>query len=349
MNNNDLKPSIISKRPFAITIGVFDGCHLGHRFLFSELLRISEEHSWDPAVVTFDPHPDEVVVTSSPEGENRPIRRLFQLEDNLKILRELGFSRIEVIAFDKQTATLTAEEFLAQLIVPRFELGAMVVGYDFALGKGREGDSAFLRDWCRQRNVMFHQIGAQKWDATMALPVSSQAIPPGSIISSSLIRQLLDVGAVEGASRLLGQPFFMRGKVEIGQKLGRKLGFPTANLKRLTPYLPKVGVYGGVCKIMEVGNKGETEDFVEYLAAINIGYRPTVTSAADAEPVLEPKVECHLLDFSGDLYGQELKVEFHCFLRDEKEFSSIDHLKTQIYLDVEKVRRTIKHVSTIPF
>ncbi len=288
-----------------VTLGVFDGCHRGHRELLAQLKKMAQGQGAVPTVVTFDPHPDEVL---HPE---RAQQRLFLIQDNVDFLKEAGASEVRVLPFDQALAELTPQEFLTTHICTLGAVKGLVIGHDFALGRDRLGDGQFLRDWCAARSLDFYQV------------------PPlregEEIISTSQIRHKLNQGLIEDANALMGRRFFLRGQVVEGQKLGRKLGFPTANLALHSPFLPAHGVYLSRVR----WQNGEA------FAATNIGVRPTVAGKALT-------VESHLLDVIDlDLYNEDVVVEFWSYLRGERRFAGLPELQEQIRLDLQEIRRRI--------
>lgn len=287
-----------------VTIGNFDGLHLGHRQLIRLLRQRSQENGVPSAVVTFSPHPIQVL---------RPelgLRRLFSHNDLVDQLTEEGVDELVILKFDEILARTPAKSFLIDSILRPMQPSHFVVGYDFRFGNEREGDLS-----------LFYALKNEYHFSVEQAPVLELN---GRIISSSLIRKALAEGQVEAVSEMLGRPFVVTGKVTRGKKLGRTLGFATANLEDLAESLPKLGVYVGQ---VGVGEKS-------YSAMINVGVRPTVDE--DARGTV--KVEAHLLDFEGNLYDQFIKVKFFHRLRDEKKFSNIDDLRTQLTFDEKQAR-----------
>jgi riboflavin kinase/FMN adenylyltransferase len=288
----------------AVTVGNFDGLHLGHQALLELLTKNAGPKG--SLVVTFEPHPREVLQP----GVKVP--RLMTPPHFQKELEALGVSRLLVLPFDESLKNTSAADFMAGLWkAAPFE--HLVEGYDFVLGAGREGDRAFLEKWCAKKSVKFHQVSA----------VSHK----GETVSSHRIRELLQEGEVEKAAGFLGRPFLVEAEVERGDQRGRLLHFPTANLKiPETLVLPKRGVYAGRARV-----KG-----VEHVAVANLGKRPTFHSSSAL------LLEVHLLDFSDDLYGERMEFEFVHYLREEKKFSSKEELVEQIAKDVAQTRSRMK-------
>ncbi|BAU23595.1 riboflavin biosynthesis protein RibF [Caldimicrobium thiodismutans] len=291
----------------AITIGAFDGIHLGHRALFQETFKISELKGLVPLVVTFNPHPRKVI---QPHLE---LKLLTTLEEKLELLEREGFSRVVVLPFTKALAEITADLFVEKYLVDYLRAKAVVIGFNFRFGRSRTGDTELLKN-------LGQKYGFQ---VTEVPPVKLE----DKTISSTLIRETLKKGEVEKASKMLGRNYTLIGKVISGKGRGKKLGFPTANL--LIPsekLIPAQGVYAVWVYL----------DFQRFPGALNIGYNPTFDEK-------ELSIEVHILDLNGDmdLYNQALKVEFVKFIRGEKKFSSIEELIQQISQDCQLIRKVL--------
>jgi riboflavin kinase/FMN adenylyltransferase len=305
-NREDLP---VLDRPTAVTIGNFDGLHLGHRALVDEILKAQKEKAYLPWVVTFEPHPVQVL---HPE---RHLKRLFDLRDSFEELQSLGVEGLFAIPFSREFSQLSPEDFFQSYLWEPLRPGLLAVGYDFSFGAHRQGDYETLKTLCQEKSVELRRIP----------PV----IVDGAPVSSSRIRKCLEEGDVTEVKRLLRRPFYLRGVVEKGFARGRQLGFPTANLHHFGESLPGSGVY--VTRSWVSGNG--------YWSVTNVGYNPTFKGKSEFAPV---KVESHLLDFAGDLYGTEMKLEFHARVRDEKKFDSVEVLRRQIEKDVEESRQWVK-------
>ena len=292
--------SIAPRKATLLTIGVFDGVHAGHRYLLERLRRRAAEKDLLSGVVTFSPHPQSVL---HPENQ---LPWLSNLEDRTRALQELGIDILAVLTFTHRLAQLSAREFVS-LVAQYLKMRGVMVGPDFALGRDREGDINMLRTLGRD------------------MQFSVEVIPPytinGEAVSSTLIRQALGQGDMRKVQRLMGRYFHLRGKVITSDKRGRLLGFPTANLDLMPQQaLPGNGIYATIVHI----------DSRRFPAATNIGVRPTFGEGMKT-------VETHLLDYEGDLYGKEIKVEFVQKLRDEQRFASSEALKAQIEKDLQAV------------
>lgn len=300
--------------PLSLAIGFFDGVHRGHAEVIREAVRIGAKRGLRPAAMTFEPHP-RVVLGTDPER----VRVLTPLEDKLRLLGDLGIELAYVIAFDRDFAQVPAERFIRELLIP---LGArtVAVGFDFRFGQGGRGDAETLR-----------AAGGDRVEVRVVPPVMAD----GAKTSSTEIRRRIAEGDCEGAARLLGRPYEFRGVVVHGDGRGRRIGYPTANVSLLHPYvLPRNGVYAVTVRT-EDGSASRRMPGV-----MNVGVRPTFAGADET-----PRIEVHLFDFSGDLYGCTLTVTLHAFLRPERSFASVDALVEQIGRDAEQARNLLRQAT----
>ncbi|MBB6636750.1 bifunctional riboflavin kinase/FAD synthetase [Cohnella thailandensis] len=301
---NAVKPQGLS-----LAIGFFDGVHLGHREVIRRAVSLGNDRGQTPAVLTFDPHPRVVL------GKDQYHSVLTPMEHKLELFAENGVEESFIMSFDKAFSQVTAERFVRELLLP-LGVRTVVIGFDFRFGHRGQGDAELLK-----------QAGEGRIDVHVVEPVYRD----GFKVSSSRIRELLSEGSSSEASGLLARPYEVRGEVVHGKALGRQLGFPTANISPAFSYfLPKHGVYA-VTVTLE-----DDEEPAVYHGVINVGLRPTVDTGA-----VEPKLEVHLLDFNRDLYGRNLKVRFHDFLRPEMKFGSLDALIEQIGKDAEAARNRL--------
>jgi riboflavin kinase/FMN adenylyltransferase len=293
-----------------VTIGVYDGVHLGHHAVLRLVRKLADASDLDAVCVTFDRHPAEVV-----RPESAP-KLLTTTEQKLELLDATGYlDRCFVLHFDEERSREPAEEFVREVLVRGAAARIVVVGADFHFGRGRGGSVALLE-----------QMGAELGFEVVGLGL--QALPGGPIYSSTRIRELLQEGDVVGAEELLGRPHEVRGTVQEGDRRGRELGFPTANLMVPTQIcLPADGIYAGIF----VGR-----DDVERTTAISLGRRPTFYEHAEMS-----LLEAYVLDFDGDLYGDEVKVRFVERLRGEERFETVEALVEQMRRDVEDTRRVL--------
>jgi riboflavin kinase/FMN adenylyltransferase len=295
-------------RPFrnpVLTIGNFDGVHLGHRELFQRVKHVARSLDGESLVMTFNPHPIRVLFP----GNGPPLITLH--DQKVQLIEASGIDVLIVVEFTREFARMTAEDFVERLLHEKIGARALVVGPDYRFGRDRKGDIAFLTAMGRKFDFEVHVVP----DLTVN----------GEEVSSSAIRTFLMAGELEKARRMLGRDYQVTGRVVRGRdRGGRLLGFPTANLVLMEELTPKPGVYA-------------TEVWVDgrrYQGATNVGYNPTFGNG-----VLS--VETHLIDFTGELYGKTLQVRFVKRLRDEKAFSGPPELSAQIRRDVEKAREIL--------
>lgn len=289
-----------------LTIGSFDGVHRGHQEVIHKLTAEAHDNGVSAVVLTFYPHPAEIV-----RGRDFPFY-LTTPDEKAELLGKLEVDVVITHPFNAEVATTPAREFMRTLH-RHLGLRHLRVGYDFALGRNREGNADLLREIGKELGYTVEQIPPFNLD--------------DQIVSSSRIRFLLGAGQVDEAAQLLGRNFMVEGPVVLGDQRGRTIGFPTANLDvwRMRA-IPAAGVY--VCRAEVNG--------ISYEAVTNIGVRPTF----EASPV-PPRVEAHFLDFQDDIYGESVKLEFLSRLRGEQRFASVDELISQIHRDVAAARQIL--------
>ncbi len=285
-----------------LAIGFFDGVHLGHQQIIRQTISDARQHDALTVVLTFDRHPNTVVAPDYAP----PL--IYSLPQKLRVIETLGVDILWLIHFNETFSRQTGEEFIRSLARGAGRIQSLCVGADFVFGCKRGGNVSLLRKLGDEIGFMVHGLAAVSLD--------------GQIVSSTRIRELIRSGDLDSVSQMLGRPYSMAGRVVEGQRLGQKLGFPTANLDTGGLVLPPNGVYAGLASV-----RGQT-----YRAAINIGFRPTVVSGAQVV-----RIEAHLLNFKGDLYGEELELEIGEKLRDEKRFASQTELQEQITRDIMAV------------
>lgn len=292
-------------RGAVIALGNFDGFHLGHQAVAGEAIAWAKAEGRPAIIATFDPHP---VRFFKPDAA--PFR-LTTLNQRQELFAAAGADAMLVFAFDAELAATTAEDFMADLLVGRLGVSGVVTGEDFTFGKGRGGNVELLRT-----------RGAE-------LGLSARAVGPvlegGEVVSSSRIREALQSGDCETATRLLTRPFAIRGIVQHGDKVGRTIGYPTANLPLGNYLRPHYGIYAVTSALA---------DGTRLHGAANLGIRPSFDPPKE---LLEP----HFFDWSGDLYGQEIEVAFHHFLRPEAKFDSLDALTQQMLVDCDQARKLL--------
>ena len=293
----DLKPG----PPSVVTVGVFDGMHIGHQTIMRIVKADAEEHKARSVAVTFDRMPEEVV---SP-GSTTPY--ITTLDQKLDLIASQGMDLAVVLALEQHILDMSAEDFVRSVLCERLRTLQLVVGTNFVFGKGRAGNIELLRRMGRQYG--FEVVGMS--------PIKLD----GSLVSSTVIRRLIANGKIERANEMLGRPFTLQGEVVRGRGIGIQLGFPTANIRvPERQIIPDKGVYATTVYL----------DGRKWIGAMNIGLRPTVGGRTTL-------VEVYIVGFSGNIYGRELRVEFHRRLRDEARFADTDALKRQIQADVQRI------------
>ncbi len=287
-------------RPTVLTLGVFDGLHLGHQLIMQTVVERARCSGAVPTVITFDPHPRAVLHPASAP----PLLQTF--DQKIEGFGVMGIEQSIVVRFTKQFAQISAEQFLRDVVRERLQAREVYLGCGFAFGRHREGNIQLLRE------------------ASERLGFDADEVPEvrlrGQRISSSRIRELLSEGRVNLARRMLGRPYGVEGRVVRGYERGRTIGFPTANLQPQNRVIPRRGVY--VTATLIEGNWRRS--------VTNVGTRPTFENEA------EPSIETYVMDWSGDLYGDVVRVRFLRRLRAEQKFNSVDELKRRIKADVER-------------
>jgi len=296
----ELKPE---NRKVCLAIGFFDGVHLGHQQIIRQTIADARQHNAIALVLTFDRHPNSVVAPS------RVPPLIYALPQKLRAIESLGVDHLLLVGFDKQFSEQPGEAFVCGLVRDLGSIQSICVGADFVFGHKRSGDVALLKKLGGEIGFSVHGLAAVSLD--------------GRVVSSTRIRETIRSGKLDGASQMLGRPYAIAGRVVEGDRLGRQLGFPTANLDVAGLVLPPNGVYTGLTTVKKKS----------YCVALNIGFRPTLVSTKP-----ELRVEAHLLDFSGLLYGAELEIEIGGKLRDERKFASAAELQAQIAHDIATVR-----------
>jgi riboflavin kinase / FMN adenylyltransferase len=296
----------VEARGAVVALGNFDGLHLGHQKVIGEALRLAAELDAPCGVLTFEPHPRAYF---QPE---KPAFRLTPFRIKLRQLDAIGVDYLYLLSFDRAMAERSPESFIVEVLGQGLEPIHLVVGYDFVFGKGRSGNAAMLGD-----------LGRAAGFAVTSVPAAADA--EGVVYSSTKVRERLAAGDPLGAARILGRPWEIEGRVESGDKRGRLLGFPTANVA-IGGYLqPALGVYAVKAGIDE----GRGTRWLDGVA--NLGRRPTVGGT-------RVQLETHLFDFAADLYGRHLRVALIDFIRPERKFDGLEALKAQIAADSAEAR-----------
>lgn len=286
------------------TIGKFDGVHLGHQLILDQLKEKAEQHNLPAVVIMLEPHPEEFFAG---DPEKSPAR-LTVVKEKLELLESFGIDFVFQLAFDQTLSELSAESYVQDILVEGLGINCLIIGNDFRFGHGRAGDFALLQTLGEQHGFEVVETAAYERN--------------GQRISSTIVREKLSEADFALVEQLLGRPYSMKGEVQRGQQLGTDLGFPTCNINPHRLNIPLHGVYA--CEV-RLGDRF-------HQAAVNIGYRPTVTEEGEA------LLEAHILDFDELLYGKTIEVIFREKLRDEVKFDGLEALKDQISKDVEQTR-----------
>ena len=296
-----------------VTIGTFDGVHLGHQAIFNKMKSLAQTVGGQTVVVTFSPHPRQVLNIDSSN-----LRFITTPEDKLRKFEEFGIDNVLIINFTREFSRTPSETFIKDYLIDNLKPAYIVVGYDHHFGKNRMGDFDLLTDLKKKYNFKVERIAAQDVEHIA--------------ISSTKIRNALAVGNVKSANRLLGYAYSVTGEVVRGNEIGRTIGFPTANLDLPREYMMfnRGGVYACL-----VDYNGQT-----YKAMANIGHRPTIGDRAEGDML----IEVNLFGFDSDLYGQQIRVHFIDRIRDEIKFEGLPELKAQLEIDREKAKEILNHL-----
>lgn len=306
-------------RKVCVAIGVFDGVHLGHQQVIRQTITDARQHSAISVAITFDKHPSSIV---APE---RTPPLIYSLNQKLRMIAASGVDATLLIKFDREFSLQSGEAFIRNLVRGFGHVHSICVGSNFTFGHKRTGNVALLASLGQELKFVVHGLAAVALD--------------GKVVSSTRIREAIRSGNIDAASQMLGRAYSIAGIVIEGDQLGRKIGIPTANLNVSHLALPPTGVYAACVQRVDPPRSNhllEPQSGPVYKAALNIGFRPTLNSP---EPQL--RAEVHLLDFDGDLYGQELEVTFVEKLRDEIRFPSLEELKLQIARDLDAARNIL--------
>lgn len=287
-----------------VALGTFDGVHRGHRVLINSAIEKAKKNGGISVVYTFLNHPLEII---APE---RVPKMINTIDEKLRLLEEMGVDYVVLQTFDEEYAKTSKEEFIDKILIEYLGAKEIFVGFNYTFAERGSGNVEYLRKVAPEKGIKLNEIKAIEYK--------------GQVLSSTLIRKFILEGKIEEANMFLGRPFFISGEVEHGKKLGRVLGFPTANLKVVNKVYPPFGIFGGTVLI-----EGEKE---KYNAVVNIGKNPTLKPG-------ELSVEVHILDFNRDIYGKKIDVSIEKHLRDEKKFGSMEELRQGIRNDVENWRK----------
>ena len=290
----------ISKKSI-VTIGTFDGVHVGHQKIMEQLVATAQENNAKSVLLTFFPHPRMVL------QKDNSLKLINTIAEKIEILEKTGLDYLIIHPFDKDFSRLTAFDFVRTILVNHLNTAELVIGYDHRFGKNREGNFEQLQEYGHMYDFKVTEIPAQDINQIS--------------VSSTKIRNAILNAEIEKANEYLGYSFSLEGTVVSGEKLGNTIGYPTANIELLETYklIPKTGAY-----LIRSFLHGKT-----IYGMMNIGNRPTVNGVKET-------IEVHFFDLNKDLYGRQLTIELLTFLRDEQKFSSIEELKKQLFLDKEK-------------
>ena len=292
--------------PTVATIGFFDGVHLGHRYLINQVKIAASQCGWCSSIITFPIHPRQVI-----QSDYQP-QLLSSPEEKIELLSQTGIDNCILLPFTQELSRLTAYEFM-QLLYDKYKVRMLVIGYDHRFGHNR---AETFEDYCRYGR----ELGIHIMQATAYTQEQDK-------VSSSAIRRALLSGDVMTAHKYMGYNYFLEGTVVSGYQVGRKIGFPTANLRVDFPYklIPSIGVYA--VRVQVAGQ--------QWKGMLSIGYRPTINNGNDLS------IEVHILDFQGDIYNQKMRLEFIEFLRPEVKFDSVDELIAQMHKDKEETIKVL--------
>lgn len=309
------------EKPTILTIGTFDGVHLGHQKILSRLRQLKKQFGLNTVVLTFEPHPRKILFP-----EQTDLKLLTLIDEKLNLLETYGVDVTVVYPFDKEFSNIESKEYIEDILLKSLKVKYLVIGYDHKFGRNRSGDINVLKQFSGSSGFQVEEINALDIDSIS--------------ISSSKIRQALELGNIELANNYLGHTFFLYATVIKGKQLGRTIGYPTANLKieSCDKLIPKIGVY-----FVEV-----IVDSLSYFGMMSIGYNPTTDNDN------EIKLEVHLFEFNKDLYGKTIRVNFIKYLRDEMKFNSLDELTKELQEDkkkcillIDQIKNTVKTVKSI--
>ncbi|MGZ4089883.1 MAG: bifunctional riboflavin kinase/FAD synthetase [Bacteroidia bacterium] len=299
------------EKPTIVTIGTFDGVHLGHQKILNRLQQLKKKHGFNTVVLTFEPHPRKILFPQQTD-----LKLITLIEEKLDLLEKYGVDVTVVYPFDKEFSNIESKEYIEQILIKSLKVKHLVIGYDHKFGKNRNGDINVLKKYSEEFGYEVEEIDALDIDNIS--------------ISSSKIRHALENGEMQLANNYLGHPFFMKATVIPGKQLGRKLGYATANLKieGTDKLIPKIGVY-----FVEI-----IVDEKKYYGMMNIGYNPTTDTDQNVKP------EVHIFDFNEDIYGKTIVVNFLNYLRDEKKFDNLDGLICELHEDKKKCMKLIEEL-----
>ena len=297
-------------RNAVVTIGTFDGVHTGHQQIIAQLRSEAAAINGETVIITFHPHPRRIV-----DGAAHPVQLLTTLDEKLLLLEQYGVDHVVVVPFDTAFANQTAEAYVEHFLFEKFHPHTIIIGYDHRFGKNRQGDYRLLENYGQQLGFIVKEIPEQVLNEVT--------------ISSTRIRKAIVQNDIQTANRFLGHPYFFEGRVVEGNKLGRTIGYPTANLQiaDAEKLVPGNGVYVVTVSVLTGASRADAAAAIKGM--MNIGVRPTVGG-------LNKTIEVHLFAFDTDIYGKNLRVFVHHHLRDEQKFNGLDALKAQLAEDKKR-------------
>lgn len=291
---------IVDLKNTILTIGTFDGVHLGHQKIIKKLVELKKKYGGETLLFTFDPHPRKILFP-----EQHDLKLITTTQEKCDLLNQFGIDNVLVFPFDLAFSKMSADAYVSEIIAKKLNTKIIVIGYDHRFGSNREGGINSLKQVSSEYNFDIEEISAEEINQLN--------------ISSTRIRKAIEIGNIEEANNYLGYSFFITGEVVKGKQLGRTIGYPTANIniKDLDKIRPKNGVYAVNVIIENTTYKG----------MLNIGYNPTIDNSE------LQKIEVHIFNFNNDIYGQVIKIEFIKHLRNELKFNNLDELKKQLAND----------------
>ncbi|MBA3664032.1 MAG: bifunctional riboflavin kinase/FAD synthetase [Bacteroidetes bacterium] len=299
------------EKPTILTIGTFDGVHLGHQKILSRLQQLKKKHGLNTVVLTFEPHPRKILFPHQTD-----LKLLTLIDEKLLLLENYGVDVAVVYPFDKEFSNIESREYIEHILLKSLKVKYLVIGYDHRFGKDRGGDIKVLKSYAKTFNYEVEEIDALDIDNIS--------------ISSSKIRHAIDNGNIELANNYLGHRFFLNAVVVHGKKLGREIGYATANLKieSADKLIPKIGVY-----FVEVMVEAKT-----FYGMMNIGYNPTTDNDQNV------KMEVHIFDFSENIYDKNVRINFLKYIRDEQKFNTLEELVSELHEDKKKCMVLIEEI-----
>ena len=306
-------------RKAVITIGTFDGVHLGHQQIIQQLKAEASSINGETVIITFYPHPRKIVAGKS------HIRILNTLEEKIELLNAKGIEHVVVIPFNEAFASQSAEEYVFNFLVNKFHPHTIIIGYDHRFGKGRMGDYHLLEDLGKEYGFLVKEI--------------PEHILNEVIISSTKVREALLAGDIEAANKFLGYAYFFEGTIVEGNRLGRTIGYPTANIKMEDEekLVPGNGIYAVTVELRNLGHTTENAQSTRLKGMMNIGVRPTVDGT-------KRTIEVNIFDFDQDIYGQTMRIYVHHYLRGEVKFNGLEELKNQLAIDKQETMKLLSEL-----